>query len=120
MAHHRDALPTCRTYRPQSWLLPHTIGRPDATPPSLETLAQLQDAHVRTVPIENLDIHLGQPPSPAEPQPHQGRATPRRTLNQAHLETGDAGWTDKPETHAAATQPTYVPAVCQRGSPSTT
>lgn len=37
------------------------IGHPPVTAPTLEALAGLQDAHVRSVPFENLDIHLGRP-----------------------------------------------------------
>jgi N-hydroxyarylamine O-acetyltransferase len=37
------------------------IAHPAAREPDAETLASLQDAHVRSVPFENLDIHLGVP-----------------------------------------------------------
>lgn len=37
------------------------IGQPRPEAPSLASLARLQDAHVRSVPFENLDIHLGRP-----------------------------------------------------------
>lgn len=37
------------------------IGHPGITTPDRAGLASLQDAHVRTVPFENLDIHLGVP-----------------------------------------------------------
>ena len=37
------------------------IGHPPVPRPGLEELASLQDAHVRSVPFENLDIHLGVP-----------------------------------------------------------
>ncbi len=36
------------------------IGHGPVVHPDVEALASLQDAHVRTVPFENLDIHLGQ------------------------------------------------------------
>ncbi len=35
------------------------IGHPPVHAPDADTLATLQDAHVRRVPFENLDIHLG-------------------------------------------------------------
>ncbi|MFP4634830.1 MAG: arylamine N-acetyltransferase family protein [Nitriliruptoraceae bacterium] len=35
------------------------IGHPPVEAPDEEALASLQDAHVRNVPFENLDIHLG-------------------------------------------------------------
>ena len=37
------------------------IGHDPVQQPDIEVLASLQDAHVRTVPFENLDIHLGTP-----------------------------------------------------------
>ena len=37
------------------------IGHAPVSTPDLATLASLQDAHVRAVPFENLDIHLGRP-----------------------------------------------------------
>ena len=37
------------------------LGHPPVNRPDAATLASLQDAHVRTVPFENLDIHLGVP-----------------------------------------------------------
>ncbi|WP_052668573.1 arylamine N-acetyltransferase family protein [Nitriliruptor alkaliphilus] len=37
------------------------IGQPRPDALTLASLARLQDAHVRTVPFENLDIHLGRP-----------------------------------------------------------
>lgn len=37
------------------------IGHPPVPRPGREELASLQDAHVRSVPFENLDIHLGVP-----------------------------------------------------------
>lgn len=62
MAHHRDAHPRVPALPPATvadYLA--RIGRPDAATPTLATLERLQDAHVRTVPFENLDIHLGKP-----------------------------------------------------------
>ena len=43
------------------------IDHPALDAPDLANLASLQDAHVRTVPFENLDIHLGRPLSLAIP-----------------------------------------------------
>jgi N-hydroxyarylamine O-acetyltransferase len=37
------------------------VRHPPVNSPTLAALTTLQDAHVRTVPFENLDIHLGQP-----------------------------------------------------------
>ena len=37
------------------------IGHPAVDAPDRVSLASLQDTHVRTVPFENLDIHLGRP-----------------------------------------------------------
>lgn len=37
------------------------IGHPPVSSPTRDVLASLQDAHVRRVPFENLDIHLGRP-----------------------------------------------------------
>lgn len=37
------------------------IGQPRPDALTLASLARLQDAHVRSVPFENLDIHLGRP-----------------------------------------------------------
>lgn len=37
------------------------IGQPSPEDATLASLARLQDAHVRSVPFENLDIHLGRP-----------------------------------------------------------
>ena len=37
------------------------IGHAPLAEPDLDALGSLQDAHVRTVPFENLDIHLGEP-----------------------------------------------------------
>jgi N-hydroxyarylamine O-acetyltransferase len=43
------------------------IGIPGPVAPTLETLTELQAAHLVTVPFENLDIHLGVPIVVAEP-----------------------------------------------------
>jgi N-hydroxyarylamine O-acetyltransferase len=54
------------------------IGRTGPVEPSLAALADLQAAHLLTVPFENLDIHLGVPIDLAEPALHDKIVRRRR------------------------------------------